>query len=77
MGLPEQQEDGPRHRRRRAVVCAAAELRDLYESAVGRPEQLADVDQSDPTLRGLNYHATTGSGLTRLQHTGLRTTTCV
>jgi hypothetical protein len=36
--------------------------------AVGRLEQLVDVGQSDPALRGLNDHAsdaTTGSGPTR------------
>ena len=32
---------------------------------MGRPEQLADVGRSDPALRGLNDHATTGSGPTR------------
>jgi hypothetical protein len=44
-----------------AVVC----LWDLYESAVGLLEQLADVGLSDPALRGLNSHDTSGSGPTR------------
>jgi hypothetical protein len=33
--------------------------------AVGRLEKLADVGRSDPALRGLDDHATTGSGPTR------------
>ena len=57
-GRPEQPEDGPRCRRCRGP-------RDSHESAVGRMEQLADVGRSDPALRGLNDHATTGSGPTR------------
>ena len=36
----------------------------MNESVAGRPEQLADVGQSDPALRGLNDHASTGSGPT-------------
>ena len=54
-GRVEQSEDGPRRRRRRGP-------RDSHESAVGRLEQLADVGRSDLPLRGLNDHATTGSG---------------
>ena len=45
-----------RRRRRRS--------RDLNESVAGRPEQLADLGQRDPALRGLNYYAATGSGPT-------------
>ena len=54
----QQPEDGPRRRRRRRS-------RDSNESVAGRPEQLAGVGRSDPALRGLNDHATTGSGPTR------------
>ena len=54
----EQPEDGPRRRRR-------WHPRDSNESAAGWPEQLADVGRSNPALRGLNDHATTGSGPTR------------
>ena len=57
-GPVEQPEDGFRRRRRRHP-------RDSHESAAGRPEQLADVGRSDPTLRGLNDYASAGSGPTR------------
>ncbi len=59
-GLPEKPEDGPRRRRRPGP-------RDSHESVVGRLEQLSDVpvDRSDPAIRGLTDHATTGSGPTR------------
>ena len=56
-GRTEQPEDGPRRRRRRRS-------RDSHESVAGRPEQLADVGQSNPALRGLNDHAITLSGPT-------------
>jgi hypothetical protein len=39
--------------------------RDSHEFAVGRLEQLADVGRSESVLRGLNNHASTGSGQTR------------
>ena len=56
-GRAQQPEDEPRsHPRRRS--------RDLHESVAGRPEQLADVGRSDLELRGLNDHASTGSGPT-------------
>ncbi len=49
-GRVEQQEDGPRRRRR--------DPRDSQESAVGQMEQLADMGRSDPPSSGLNNHST-------------------
>ena len=57
-GRAEQPEDGPRRRRR-------LHPHDWHYSVAGRPEQLADLGRSDLELRGLNDHATTGSGTTR------------
>ncbi len=47
------------------LTTTAAGPLDLNESAVGRPEQLVGVGRSDPALRGLNDHATSGRGPTR------------
>jgi hypothetical protein len=54
-GRPEQLEDGTRCRHHHCPL-------DLYESAVGWMEQLADVGQRDQVLSGLKDHATTWSG---------------
>jgi hypothetical protein len=52
-GLPKQQEDKPRRRRRRGP-------RDSHESAAGLLEQLTDVGRSDPATSGLINHTTFG-----------------
>ncbi len=57
-GRAEQQADGPRRRSSRHPC-------DSFGAAVGRLEQLAEVDRSEPAVSGLNDHATTGSGPTR------------
>ena len=49
-------------------LAAAAAGDRSQESVAGRPQQLADVGRSDLALRGLNDHATAGSGLTRQSH---------